>query len=384
MNLLSREDLEALVARRQPPCVSAFLPAHRAGAEIQQDRIRLKNLLKEAEERLLARNVRGAEARRVLEPVHKLLPDDLFWRHQLDGLAVFCSPDFFRYYRLPVRLDELVVVADGFHVKPLLPILAGDGRFFVLALSQHDVRLFQASRHDIRDMRVDNIPKSVAAAVSLDLPEKPRQFHAVAAGQRRGEGAGIGHGRGVLDDDTKEHIHRFFQQVDRGLTPVFREQRGPVVLAAVDYLMPIYREVNTCADLIEGGIDGNPEDARPEDLHRRAWALVEPRFRQAQQRALERFEGWLGTPRASRQIREVLPAATEGRVEELFVPIGVNIWGAFAKDSGTVTVHASPQPGDEDLLDLAAVETIVRRGAVYAVPSGEMPIGAPVAAVFRY
>jgi len=49
MNLVSRNELKDLMERHQGPCVSIFLPTHRAGKEIQQGPIRLKNLLREAE-----------------------------------------------------------------------------------------------------------------------------------------------------------------------------------------------------------------------------------------------------------------------------------------------------------------------------------------------
>ena len=48
MDLLPRRELEGLILEREGPCVSIFLPTHRAGAETQQDPIRLKNLLGEA------------------------------------------------------------------------------------------------------------------------------------------------------------------------------------------------------------------------------------------------------------------------------------------------------------------------------------------------
>jgi hypothetical protein len=43
-----------------------------------------------------------------------------------------------------------------------------------------------------------------------------------------------------------------------------------------------------------------------------------------------------------------------------------------------------PQPGDEDLLDSAAVHTFLNGGTVYAVEPVEVPDEATLAAVFRY
>ena len=43
-----------------------------------------------------------------------------------------------RIHRLPLAFETLVVVANRFHVKPLLPLFMGNGRFYVLAFSLID------------------------------------------------------------------------------------------------------------------------------------------------------------------------------------------------------------------------------------------------------
>jgi hypothetical protein len=88
--------LQALMEQPGGTCVSLFLPTCRAGRETRQGRIRLKNLLREAERRLLACRLRSTEVKEVLEPIRALVEDALFWRDQRDGLALFRSPDVFR------------------------------------------------------------------------------------------------------------------------------------------------------------------------------------------------------------------------------------------------------------------------------------------------
>jgi len=45
--------------------------------------------------------------------------------------VTFVASDLFRYYRLSLLFEELVVVTDRFHLKPLLPLLSSDERFMV-------------------------------------------------------------------------------------------------------------------------------------------------------------------------------------------------------------------------------------------------------------
>ena len=89
MDLLNKDEIGSLIDERGDLCVSMYLPTHRLGPETQQDPIRLKNLLKQAEERLRNNGLRRADADNILGPARRLLNDRVFWQHQGDGLAVF-------------------------------------------------------------------------------------------------------------------------------------------------------------------------------------------------------------------------------------------------------------------------------------------------------
>jgi hypothetical protein len=79
MDMLSKKELEELTGRPEGPCASIYLPTHRTGVETRQDPIRLKNLLGQARERLVARGLRTTEVDKILEPAQGLLKNELFW-----------------------------------------------------------------------------------------------------------------------------------------------------------------------------------------------------------------------------------------------------------------------------------------------------------------
>jgi hypothetical protein len=387
MDIVTREDLKDLLEAREGPCVSLYQPAHRAGpdtrAYAQQDLIRFKNLLRDAERRLTATGLRAREARGLLEPARGLLTDPVFWQYQAEGLAVFVAPGVMRTFRVPLRLEELVVVAERFHVKPLITLLAGDGVFYVLALSQNEVRLLAGTRDHLGQIELPGAPRSLAEALQYDDPERQLQFHTgtPAAGDRR---AAMFHGHGVGTDDAKVNLLRFFQQVDRAVTGLLKGASVPLVLAGVEYLLPIYREANTHPLLLPDGIAGNPEGLRPDELHARAWPIVEPQFLKTREAAAARYRELNGTGKTSNEARDVVLAAADGRVDVLFVAVGTRIWGTFAPDTRMVELREEEPGRTEDLLNVAAIHTILNRGTVYAVPPADMVEGAPVAAIFRY
>jgi hypothetical protein len=73
-----------------------YLPTHRAGVAIEQDPIRLRNLLEATERELVGMGWRPGDAEKQLVPARPLLKDRDVWRHQADGLAPFIAPRFFR------------------------------------------------------------------------------------------------------------------------------------------------------------------------------------------------------------------------------------------------------------------------------------------------
>lgn len=383
MEFFTRDDLRTLMERQRGWCVSLYMPAYRTVPDTLQDPIRFRNLLRKAEEGLLAHGLRTPEVKQWLAPAEHLLDNTRFWQHQSDGLAAFLAPGMFRCYRLPLPFEEFLLVSERFHLKPLLPLLSGDGHFYVLALSQNEVRLLQCTRHRVGAVELEGMPTSLAEALKYDDPQRQLQFH-TGTPPATGRRPAMFHGHGVGIDESKDNLLRYFRQVDNGLRRVLRDEQAPLVLAAVDYLVPIYRDANTYAQLMPEGVSGNPEGLRPEELQAQAWTVVAPSFQRAQEDALARYHQLAGTGRTSTELRDILPAASHGRVESLFVAVGMQRWGTYDFATETLRMQQEAEPGDEDLLDLTAVQTIVNGGTVYAVEPAKVPGNALLAAVYRY
>jgi hypothetical protein len=171
------------------------------------------------------------------------------------------------------------------------------------------------------------------------------------------------------------------------LHDLLKNKRIPLVLAGVDYILPLYKEANTYPNLMDEGILGNPELLSAKELQARAWAIVRPYFHKTREEAMARYRQLAGTGQASNDLREILLSAYYGRVEVLFVAKDLQRWGTCDPDTRAVRLHASAEPGDEDLLDLAAIQTLLHRGVVYTVDPEKVPddqTHEPIAAVFRY
>lgn len=386
-DFIKKSELQRIINERSDTCISIYLPMVRVGPNVQGNATRLKNALSDSEKALKEKGLREREIEELLEAPRQLLSESPFWQHQLDGLAVFISPDVFETYRLPLDFEPLTLVSDRFHIKPILPLFSDDGRFYILALSQGSVRLFQGTREIVDEIELENAPRSMDDALWYDDPEAELQHHTTtsgAGGEPAAEPGVVHHGQGVTDDEDLQRLRRYFHHVSKGVQEQLGDEEAPLVLAAVDYLHPIYKEVASSPHLLEEGIEGNPDELSGEMLHEKAWQIVEPLFKKAKEEAVERYKQMAHSEQASDDLELIVPAAVQGRVDALFVAVGMQKWGSYDLDTHSIEVHDKAQNGNEDLLDFAAVQTMAFGGTVYAVDPTEVPGQTPIAAVFRF
>lgn len=385
MQSISQNEIQSLIQKNGGFCVSIFLPTVRVG-DTQQNKIRLKNLLRTAEKRLEEHEVRGPEAAELLKPARNLLDDQTWWEHQEEGLAIFLAQDVFKTYRLPVAFRELVAVEKRFHLKPLFPLLNGDGHFYILCLTKRDIRLLSCRRFSVQEVDLGDMP-STFEEVMGNLTRRSTMFQ--TGSSKAVTRSPIFPGHGLTEDDFKAEIQKFFQLVDNNLEhlAVDIDRDAPFVLAGVEYLLPLFKESTRLPHVMEEGLTGNPEGLSAEELHAKAWEIVEPYFLKEQKQASERFGELQGTGRAAWDIREILPAAHDGRVDAIFTARGERIWGTYDPETREIRLQEEQEAqgnGSEDLIDRAAVETFLHGGKVFAVEQQEVPQGYAAAAIFRY
>ena len=379
VDIVNERDWKLLLEDERGDCASLLMPTYLAEGDLGQDRVRLRNLVREAEQQLDARG--GSVA--ILEPARALLEERAFWKRQARGLAIFCASDFFRCYRLPVTLDERVVVRDRFYLRPLAQLRADGGRFYVLALSLNDVRLLEARHGEMRRVALDGVPRSFQEALGYEQYDSGVYSHSTST-SRLGQPATFhGHGDGDQEKLDKDILH-YFQLVAKGLSGVLEDHRAPMVLAAVEEHFPRYRSANKHPNLLAEGIAGNPERTSDRALYDRAWRIAEPYFLAERDKALERYGELKGSDRAANAMSDLMQAADQGRVDVLLLDERTELWGTYDPTLAELEVHAEPEAGDEDLLDKAAFYTLARGGTVFTVASDSMPDGGPAAAILRY
>ncbi len=388
MDILKHEDIKKLIETTDKWCVSFYMPTHKTGREQQQDPIRLKNLVTQAEEKLMEYGMRLPEAKDLLRHAENLLSDADFWQHQSHGLAIFLSADTAKIYRLPARFETLMVIARHFHIKPLLPLLSRNGQFYILALGLNQLRLLLATRDSVTEVDLKDVPVNIQEALAWDDPESFTGFHTSQHNSNvPGSSAAIFHGQGIQSgEEQKTNVLRYFHAVDKKLTNLLAGDTKPMLAAGLDYLIPIYHEANTYPYLLEEGLKGNTEGVDEQELQQRAWEQVRPIFEKEQKDHRQKFHELAGNQPelVTTDLATTVKAAHYGQVDTLFVPLHIQVWGRFDPESNQVFFDDEQTRENKDLLDDAAMQTLLNSGKVYAILPEEIPGQGDLAAILRY
>lgn len=377
LDVISVADVTSLGAAKGP-CVSMFMPTHRSGRETLQGPVRLRNLINTARGELSVADVAETVIGALLAPLESLVDDREFWQHTADGLALFSSPQRFERYRVSLSLTEEVVVAASFRVRPVLSLVSRDETFFVLSLSQNAVQLFEATRSGITILDLGSTATSMDETLALEDPERQLQFHSTGGG-------GVGfHGHGAGAELDKTAIQRFLRAVDRGVCERLGDAREPLVLACVDYYLPLFRSVTRYPNVFDKAVTGNPEHRSPAELHADALRLIESGTSGEDHPGVGRYRTALGAGMTVSAIADVVARAREGRIDTLLVTDVPPVWGRVAPDTGKVLTSQRASIDDEDLIDRAVFDTLATGGEVFVTDVATLAAATGVAATLRY
>lgn len=391
MDVITSTEFERILAHRDKPCISLYMPTYRKAPEDQQNPIRFGNLMNEIKIQLEAQDYDKQEVERlldVLEQPHLVDGNRPFWQHMSDGLAMFVAPDFFLSYRVPYAFNEFVYVSDRFHIRQLLPIILENEVFYVLTLNTEDVHLYRANRHQMTEMKLpDNTPQSLSEALKYDEVENQMQYHSTA-NQGQGDQKALFHGQGSASSEEyqQENLERFFKMLDNAICSLLNAEGKPLVIVGVDALRGMYRDVNHYNWLLAEDVDRDPQSLDLQRIHKRAWTIVESDIEQISSKDLAQFKQLKGNrdDRAVTDMRSIISAAHYQRIDTLFIPDEMYQWGNFELDKNNVVLHEEFHIGDLDLLNDAAIHTLTHGGIVHTLERKHMPDDEPAVAILRY
>jgi hypothetical protein len=249
------------------------------------------------------------------------------------------------------------------------------------------VELFDASRFAMAMVETAGLPRSMD-----DVPGEPDYENPVQASPvARPHTASINVTNAQVYGDSPAEWNKarrvdFVRRVAAALERRLADTPVPVVLVADTEIGGHFQKVTTLGPFLAGVIDVNPASLDLTQLHSAAYALMQPRFDQARRKAVERFETLLRgrDARAVTDIAQVVKAASDGRVDTLFLTEDEGVQGRNDGTNNTFAPGGADGVTGEDHIETAAVQTLEQGGAVQVLAREEMPAGTLAAAMLRY
>jgi hypothetical protein len=383
MRQLTSSQIHDLMTFHEPPCISLYQFTNRHRPDNQQDPIRYKNLIRELESSL-GRRYPARQTDTIMENFRKLEGDTPFWNHRTEGLAVFASPALFEVIELQLTVPELVIVADSFHIKPLLRIIQTTDRYQILCLNRHSASLYEGNRYALDLVELTNVPSTITEALGEELTEP----HQTVASYGKGSGTNatpMRHSHGAKKDEVDIDMERFFRVIDRGVLEHHSKPSGlPLVLAALSEYHTPFRSISHNPFLAPVGITTNPDSLSLDQLRLEAWKKIEPLYHEQMDNLIAEYQEAKSRKLGSDDVDQTVKAAGEGRIDTLLLEADRQLPGKIMPETGEIHRSELSEPDMDDVFDDLAEMTLRAKGKVVIIPPERMPSGTGLAAIYRY
>lgn len=245
-----KEKLKQLSSRSDEISVTISMPTHRTHPDNRQDEVKLKNLVKEAENSLTDQFGKR-EAGRVIE-ILETTAGEIDHNYNLDSLHLFISENTAECIRLPFPVEKGdVVIDDRFDVHSLEEALEKSREYLLLLLSQGGVQLFDVMNDNIiEEIRTDGLPMSENRhyITHADKASDPKQ--------------------------VDNQVRAYFNKVDKAVVEVHRETGLPVVVTCTPRNYEHLLSVADKPGMYIGNSRINYNDIKPDSLGKNAWDLL--------------------------------------------------------------------------------------------------------------
>lgn len=330
-------------------CVTVILNTHRTMPDNQKDPLVLKNLIKEAEQRLLA-NQSKKDAQKLVNRLAEL-ETKIDHSHNLESLILFVNEDISEYIRLPISVVDRVVIDNTFATRDIVRGLHLDSGYYVLVLSQQKVRLIEAFND------------KVVAEITNPFPIENNQFYST--------------NKAELSNASRQTnlVAEFFNRVDKEVNRIRKDNPLPVLICTEE---SNYHEYLKIADQKQSFyntfLNKNRVDEKAHTIVEEAWKIVtEYNVNNNNARKVE-LQKAVSNGRFLSDVNDIWKAIHEGRVQTLFVEQG--LFQPAIIEEGSVTLVSTDIKSQKEVIDDIYDEMIELNmdygGDVVFLPKGEL------------
>jgi len=370
-----------MIFEKGGPFVSLYQPTHRHFPEKKQDPIVFKNLLRQIENSLKQQSDNDF-IERIMRPLYQLEDDQDFWNSTSDGIAVLAAKDKCVVYHLHGPVKELAVVANSFHIKPLVQAFQSVESYQLLGLSRTRCNIYMGNRYGFSKIVTGSDFPSALEDVVGEQSGEPYSAQGYFAGTSE---PGVYHGQGDKKEGDDKDTEKYFRYVDRFVFENYsKPSKLPLILVALKEYHSLFGGISHNPYLLEEGVNISYDSLEMEEFIGKALEIIEPINAIKIHKLMESYEDAEAESLGSSDLAQVVKAAYDRRVETIFIEENRIIPGKIDYDTGEIKLCDSSMPDCDDILDDLAELVLKNGGAIWVFPREKMPGHTGIAAIFRY
>ncbi len=290
-----RKKLEKIAKEKNTPCVTISLNTHRTHPDNAQDAIQLKNLLKEAEERV----VKEFGKRPVSSLLEKLseIEKETDVNYNLDSLHVFLSNDTKEIIKSTWPTNENGVhISNTFNIRPLLKSYNRSEEYLILLLSQSGVNLYNTINDGIEnEIKNDDFPFSENRHYNTHSDRGSDSKH--------------------LDDLVRE----FLNKVDKAVVKINNETGLNCVVICTEDNFSRLMQVADKPSIYIGYSSIDYNNTAKHNIAMQGWELVKALQHNRRAEAIEEIKKSVSQGSVLTDLQEIFQASIDGRGDLLIV-----------------------------------------------------------------
>ncbi|MGV8905530.1 MAG: hypothetical protein ACOH15_02890 [Acetobacterium sp.] len=366
-----------IMEKGKSPVISIYIDTNITKPDRLENPIRFKNLVREAQELLKDKEIRGFKD---LFSFFKQLEDDvIFWEGATEGMAILADQEECIVYKLPIKVTSRVIVSDSYYIKPLLRSYQLSGRYHILGLNRDRFFLYEADHYGLNKISLDDKDATMEGVLGDQLTDRD-QAHVSLGGDKSAY-----HGYGGAKDEKKIDEEKFFRHVDSFIQERYSmPYKIPLILVGLEQHQGEFRKTSKNPYLISEGIKSDIEAMDKTMLYEKVQNVMMDIFKQELKERMEIFKEAFSKDMASDDVVQIAKAITEGKVAVLYLEEHKIHPGKYDFSLGTIKEGPSGDSYVGDIYDDMAEAALSRGGDVLILEKEDMPTESDLAAVYRY
>lgn len=359
--MTTKQELESLANERSNPCVSISLNTHRTHPDNEQDIIILKNLLKEAEERVVQEFGKRTVSS-LLDKIAKI-GDEIDQNFNLDSLHIYLSNTTKEIVRSTWNTNSNSVhISDSFDIRSLIKTYNRIENYYILLLSQSSVKLFYA----VND-------KILSEFTNVDFPFHENRHYTAHSDK----GSDSKH----LDDLIRE----FMNKIDKAIVNVFNETGLHVAVISTEDNYSKLSQVMDKPSIYLGHVNIDYNHIDSDHIASQSYNIVKELQHKHRKEAILEMKEAVGKGLVSSDLQEIFQASLDGRGDLLIVH---QDFSKSVRMTGDRTFEMVLNPSDknviEDITSMIAWNVLSKKGRVYFTTQEEIKDIGQIALKMRY